>query len=130
LSRTDGSTFYLGEDDATFLWLDWGGIEGTRILEDLRLVQVEQCSAVLVLLVKVHRLQHRALHTAKRELRGQVVDAEGGRREETVIRRLIITAMEKRTERGRTAQANRREIAILTSDTSDKLLVQSFCCVD
>ena len=52
-------TFDLSQDDPALLWLDWGCVEGTRILEHLRLVEVEQRPAVLVLLVKVHRLQPR-----------------------------------------------------------------------
>jgi hypothetical protein len=62
--RDRESTFYLCEDDATFLWLDGRGIEGTRILEDLCLVEVEQRPAVLVLLVKVHCRQRRSVRTA------------------------------------------------------------------
>ena len=50
-------TFYFGEDDATFLWLDGRGIEGPGVLEDLRLVEVEERARVLVLLVEIHRPQ-------------------------------------------------------------------------
>jgi hypothetical protein len=53
----EGRTFDFREDDAALFWLDGRGIEGTRILEHLRLVEVEQRPAVLVLLVKVHRRQ-------------------------------------------------------------------------
>jgi hypothetical protein len=66
-------TFDFREDDAALLWLDGRSIEGTRILEHLCLVQVEQRPAVLVLLVKVHLLQSHQ-HTAHR----QVETIEGG----------------------------------------------------
>ena len=47
-------TFYLCEDDATLLWLDGRGIEGSCVLEDLCPVEMEQRACVLVLLVEVH----------------------------------------------------------------------------
>jgi hypothetical protein len=62
-----GSTFDFCEDDATLLWLDGRGIESARILEHLRLIQVEQRAAVLVLLVEVHLLQ-----SHQRTARGRV----------------------------------------------------------
>ena len=93
--RADGSTFYLCEDDATFLRLDWGGIEGTRILEHLRLVQVEQRTAVLVLLVKVHCLQHSSLGAG---IKGKLVEADGRGMKETadvVLMMMMVTLREK-----------------------------------
>ena len=52
--QVKSSTFYLCENDATFLGLNWRCIERACILENLCFIEVEQGTAILVLFVEIH----------------------------------------------------------------------------